>query len=99
MNRDPSAESALDLAMGRLDRAVAKIEERLGGQGPEEAGSGDLFHVDRAKLAQQLDQARARERELEAAGAEASAALGRAIDEIHAALFSKTENPLQAQEG
>jgi len=99
MNRDPNADSALDLAVGRLDRAIAKIEQRLSGQEPGGAGAGDLFHFDRAKLSEQLDQARERERELEAAGAEASAALGRAIDEIQAALFNKTENQVQAQEG
>ena len=47
---------------------------------------GGLFDQDRANLAAELDEARARERELEAAGAEASEALGRAIQEIRAAL-------------
>ena len=46
-----------------------------------EAGvsAGGLFEEDRAQLAQQLDESHARARELEEAGAEASAALGRAI--------------------
>ena len=48
--------------------------------------AGGLFDQDRAKLAAELDQSKARERELEEAGAQASAALGRAIQEIKAAL-------------
>ena len=50
------------------------------------AAAGGAFDQDRAMLASELDAARARERELMAAGADASAALGRAIDEIRAAL-------------
>ena len=81
------SESALDLAAKRLERAVHVLEQRLA-ERLKEAGAeaGGLFDQDRANLAAQLDDARARERELEAAGAEASAALGRAIIEIRAAL-------------
>lgn len=81
------SESALELAAKRLDRAVAMLEQRLAKR-LKQAGAeaGGLFDQDRAKLAAELDQARARERELEEAGAEASAALGRAILEIRAAL-------------
>jgi len=82
-----SSESALDLAARRLERAVflleQRLEERLKTAGAE---AGGLFDQDRAKLAQELDESRARERELEEAGAEAAAALGRAIQEIKAAL-------------
>ena len=80
-------ESALDLAARRLEQAVHVLEQRLA-QRLKAAGEdvGGLFDQDRANLATQLDEARARERELEAAGAEASAALGRAILEIRAAL-------------
>jgi hypothetical protein len=82
-----SGESALDLAARRLEQAVHVLEQRLT-QRLKAAGedAGGLFDQDRANLAAQLDEARARERELEAAGAEASAALGRAIVEIRAAL-------------
>lgn len=82
-----SGESALELAARRLDQAVHVLEQRLA-QRLKTAGEavGGLFDADRAKLAAELDDARARERELEAAGAEASAALGRAILEIRAAL-------------
>ena len=81
------SESALDQAAKRLERAVHVLEQRLT-ERLKEAGAqaGGLFDQGRANLATQLDEARARERELEAAGAEASAALGRAIVEIRAAL-------------
>jgi hypothetical protein len=80
-------ESALDLAARRLEQAVHVLEQRLA-QRLKNAGEavGGLFDQDRAQLAAQLDESRARERELEAAGAEASQALGKAIQEIRAAL-------------
>ena len=80
-------ESALDLAAKRLERAVHVLEQRLA-QRLKQAGdeAGGLFDQDRALLAAELDRSKARERELEEAGAEASAALGRAIVEIRAAL-------------
>ena len=87
MNRESADDNALDQAAKRLDRAVALLEQRVthrANLAGEE--SGGLFDQDRARLADQLDQARAREKALEAAGAEASAALGRAIAEIEAAL-------------
>jgi hypothetical protein len=77
----------MDAAVARLDRAVAQLEVRLSALTAEAAGSnGGLFDQDRANLAAELDAARARERDLEAAGSQASAALGRAIAEIRAAL-------------
>ena len=81
------ADNALDLAARRLEQAIHVLEQRLAKR-LKAAGdeAGGLFDQDRANLAAQLDEARARERELEAAGAEASAALGRAIVEIRAAL-------------
>jgi hypothetical protein len=87
-------ESALDLAARRLEQAVHVLEQRLA-QRLKAAGedAGGLFDQDRANLAAQLDEARARERELEAAGAEASAALGRAIVEIRAALNGAAPPP------
>ena len=80
-------ESALELAAKRLESASHVLEPRLG-QKLREAGAaaGGLFDAARAKLAAELDQAKARERELEEAGAQASAALGKAILEIRAAL-------------
>lgn len=90
--REPTGESALDLAMKRLDRAVAALEQRLSSKG---ADGGGLFDEDRGRLAVELERARERERELAAAGAEASAALGRAIAEIKSAL---AEHPTEALE-
>lgn len=80
-------ESALDLAAKRLERALQVLEQRLVERLREAgAGAGGLFDQDRAQLAAELDRAKARERELEEAGAQASVALGNAIEEIRAAL-------------
>lgn len=86
-------ESALDLAAKRLDNALHVLEQRLSRR-LREAGAeaGGLFDQDRAKLAAELDDARSRERELEEAGAQASAALGRAIEEIRAALKGQAQD-------
>ena len=82
-----SGDSALEIAAKRLERATFLLEQRLA-ERLKTAGAeaGGLFDADRAKLAADLDEARARERALEEAGAEASAALGRAILEIRQAL-------------
>lgn len=83
-------DSALDLAAKRLESALHVLEQRLSRRIRDaDADVGGLFDQDRAKLAEALDQARARERELEEAGAQASVALGRAIQEIRAALNGK----------
>ena len=92
MIRETAGESALELAAKRLDRAIGALERRLtdGPKSPKApgGGAGDLFgrEPDEAGLKAELDRVRERERELETAGAEASAALGRAIQEIRAAL-------------
>ncbi len=83
--------SALDLAVRRLDRAVAQLELRLAARASQgvaqtAAAAGDLFDGEAARLKAELDAARERERALEEAGAQASVALGRAIAEIRAAL-------------
>ena len=80
-------ESALDLAAKRLEYAVHLLEQRLAKKLKEAGAEAEgLLDQDRANLAAELDAARARERELAEAGAQASAALGRAITEIRAAL-------------
>ena len=84
--------SALDLAVHRLERAVAMLESRMAEKvAVASAEAGGLFDQDRARLAAELDAARARERALEEAGAQASEALGRAIEEIRAALGEPAE--------
>ena len=99
MNRESAGDSALDQAAKRLDRAVAQLEQRMAARAPQACEEpGGLFDQDRAKLADELDKARARERALEEAGAEASAALGRAIAEIQAALADHDE-PADESEG
>jgi hypothetical protein len=80
-------ESALEIAARRLENAVHVLEQRLAARlKAAGAEAGGLFDQDRAKLAAELDAARARERELEEAGAQASEALGRAISEIRAVM-------------
>jgi len=95
MNRETTGETALDLAAKRLERALAGLEQRLARDG---GAAGGLFDQDQARLAAELTAARARERELEEAGHAASAALGRAIAEIRAALADQAQ-PARAQEG
>lgn len=87
MTRETTDGGVLDTAILRLDRAVAQLEVRVNVLVNEAQGAnGELFDLDRAKLAAELDAARARERDLEEAGSQASAALGRAIADIRAAL-------------
>ena len=80
-------ENPVDAAARRLERAVALLESRVQAlTARAEESAGGLFEFDRSKLAAELDASRARERELEALGAEASEALGRAIQDIREAL-------------
>jgi len=86
------SETALDAAQRRLELAVAKLESRMGGlMTTAKAEVGGLFDQDRSQLASELDAARARERELKAAGQEAAEALDKAIAEIRDALGAKEE--------
>jgi hypothetical protein len=88
MTGEGQESGSLDVAIHRLDRALAQIELRLAALITEvdSANNNGLFDQDRAKLAAELDAARSRERELEIAGALASQALGRAIADIRTAL-------------
>lgn len=97
MDDDLPLEGPLDLAIRRLERAIAHLEARAAqrahriseenGDLFEQAASANAaFEEDRARLAAELDAARARERALEEVAAEASAALGRAAAEVRAAL-------------
>jgi hypothetical protein len=68
----------LSLANARLEKAIAALENRVKSLGAKgKPGDGDLFKP---------GQASAREKALEAAALEASAALGRAAAEMKAAL-------------
>jgi uncharacterized protein DUF4164 len=76
-----------DEAARRLDHALSRLEVRMSTlAGQAESSNGSLFDEDRAQLATELDAARARERQLEEAGAAASQALARAIAGVRAAL-------------
>jgi hypothetical protein len=87
MSEKPSRETRIDRAVSRLDRAATLLEQRISRRIAEaEAQGGSLIDEDRARLAAELDAARGRERELEAAGADASQALATAIVELRSAL-------------
>ncbi len=93
-SKEAGAESdnALEAAARRLERALAVLDGRVKElSGRADAGAGGLFDFDRSKLAAELDEARARERELQEAGAEASDALGHAIEDIRKALAGAEE--------
>lgn len=93
--REPTAESPLDQAVKRLDRAISQLEQRLAGGASKGA---DLFDQGGAQLAAELEKAKVREKELEQAGAEASAALGRAIAEIKSALANENSDEIEETE-
>ena len=91
----PADGTALDLAVRRLERAVGALEQRLAAKAAEAVRAPvvatpvepGLFDDDeRARLVADLEAAREREKALEEAGEQASAALGRAIAEIRSAL-------------
>jgi len=89
---EPEAEdgSSLELALKRLERAVALLDGRIGAHGRED-GEGGLFDFDRSQLAAELDASRARERVLEEAGEAVAEALGRAIVSVRQALEQAEE--------
>ncbi len=83
MSAEAGRSGRLDVAIRRLERAMALLDQRMAHR-LAEAGAqvGGLFDQDRAQLAADLDASRARERELEEAGAQASEALAKAMEEI-----------------
>lgn len=101
----PADGTALDLAVRRLERAVAQLEQRQAARAAEveralaaaaaaaapaasssPAEPGLFDDEERTRLVADLEAAREREKALEEAGEQASAALGRAIAEIRSAL-------------
>ena len=85
--RDPDT-PPLDAAQRRLDTALDKLAAAVTrDRAPAPAPLFDrLPDAERARLEDELGQARTRERALEQVAAEASAALGRAAAEVRAAL-------------
>lgn len=88
MNELRQAVEELESALKRLENGVDLLTDPR--------SSGRLFQAeaealrrDRAKLAEDLDASRAREKELEALADEASKALGIAIAEVKAAMGSR----------
>ncbi len=86
--REAVSDTALGDATRRLELALNRLEARLS-ERLARAGETDAFSSDRARLAADLDPARARERALEQVAPEASAALGRAAAEVRAALAAE----------
>ncbi len=80
-----SASDRLNTALDRLDSALDGLFERSGDP-KVKARELQAMIEDRARLAEELDAALAREQELQALADEASAALGSAIEEVRAAL-------------
>jgi len=91
ISRDSASPRELAEATRRLDRALEHLEAACAAkistatEAPDETALAAL-ESDRARLAAELDAARAREGELESAAAAASQALGRAAAEVRAAL-------------
>jgi hypothetical protein len=101
ISRDSASPRELAEATRRLDRALERLEAACAAKVSTATGLSDAaapdaaapdaaayaaLESDRARLAAELDAARAREGELESAAAAASQALGRAATEVRAAL-------------
>jgi hypothetical protein len=92
MKLEEGREGHIDQALKRLERAANLLEQRISRRIAEaDSQSGSAVDADRARLAAELDAARGRERDLEAAGAEASKALDNAIAQLRAALEDHKE--------
>ena len=92
----PDAGSGLEAAALKLDEALGRLEVRLS-ERLARATDDSAAHADRARLAADLDAARARERALELVAAEASEALGRAAAEVRAALAAELAGEMADQ--
>jgi len=85
MNGLETATQKLNSALNSLERALDGLLEQ-GGQPGLLRRELNAMIEDRANLAEQLDEALAREKELQSLADEASEALGAAIAEVRAAL-------------
>lgn len=92
MTGEPEDKAAMDDAVRQLEAAIDRLEGRLDGLFSRLDGQraqmreADALRLDRARLASDLDAAKARERELQKLADEASEALGAAISEVREAL-------------
>ncbi|EAP90050.1 hypothetical protein OA2633_07549 [Oceanicaulis sp. HTCC2633] len=97
-----SADAPLADAVARLERAVSRVGARLEDyQLRLSAAAGDVeaahaLYNDRARLAAALDEARAREDELQGAAEEATQALDDAMADLQALLAHTDESGEQA---
>ena len=80
------SEGGLDAAAQRLMRAVDTLEAKLRDRPAETNGAAAANDEERDRLGREVRELRERERQLEAAAAEASAALGRAAEQIRIAI-------------
>lgn len=83
---DPVTEATerLSRALSRVEIAVGRLRDRVTSEGHSD--------TDRARLAEALDEAQAREEAIAAAAAEASEALARAIADLREAARSAEES-------
>lgn len=92
MSEEPDQTPEMDSALQQLEAAIARLEGRLDGVFDRlethraREREADALRIDRARLAGDLDAAKARERELQRLADEASEALGAAISEVREAL-------------
>lgn len=92
MSAGPDQSTEIDNALRQLEASIDRLEGRLDGLFDRLEGhrsrerEADALRVDRARLAGDLDAAKARERELQRLADEASEALGAAISEVREAL-------------
>mgnify|MGYP000134308205 FL=1 len=92
MSEGPETSPEMDAALHQLEAAIDRLEGRLDGLFERIEGhrskdrEAEALRIDRARLAGDLDAAKARERELQRLADEASEALGAAISEVREAL-------------
>lgn len=92
MSETPENTQEMDAALQRLEAAIDRLEGRLDGMFERLDGfrthekEAEALRRDRARLASDLDVAKAREKELQRLADEASEALGAAISEVREAL-------------
>lgn len=90
MNELRQAVEELESALKRLEDSVDTLADPRS-SGRVMQAEAEALRRDRAKLAEDLDASRARERELEALADEASKALGVAIAEVKAAMATQPQ--------